>query len=133
MTLKPVEDIYQLWPWVREGLEKCAEKTGERYRPEDVYLMLQSKGAWLYVFERNDNSVGFLVVQRLQDPDGPVLFIFALWGEAFREYSVQSYGLVEELARSIGAKRIRMQSPRRGWSREKFFTAVTTVYEREIK
>jgi hypothetical protein len=131
VILKPVDDIYSLWPWVRQGLERCATKTAERYRPEDVYLMLQAKTAHLYVCEEKAQPIGFVVVQRLQDPDGPVLFIFAAWG-ALRDVDDAVYVELEKLARSIGAKRIRMQSPRRAWLREKFFRAVTTIFEHEL-
>jgi len=132
VILRPIEDTYELWPWVRKGLIECAAKTQERYRPEDVYLLLQAKNAYLYVFEDDGTNIGFLIVQRMFDPDGPVLFVFALWGEVMRAFATECYGHLETLARSIGAKRIRMQSPRKGWAREEFFRAVSMIYEREL-
>lgn len=132
MTLRPIgDDLYRLWPWVAAGLSDTARKTRQRYRPEHVYYMLVSGRAALYVFE-HETPVGFMVVQLLNDPDGPVLFIFALWG-ALKKWKNDCYAEIEKLATTMKCVRTRMESTRRGWLREKFFVPTTTIYEHELR
>ncbi len=130
MTLTAVEDYRSIWEWVSNGLKTAIARTQERYLPEDVYVMLRSGTASLYVFSEQR---GFVIVQRQMDPDGPVLFVFALWGKDLRPVVAECYQAIEDLAKTIKAKRIRMQSPRKGWEGETFFRATATIFEHEME
>lgn len=123
---------FNRWSWIRAGLLAIIEKTKTRMLPEDVYLRLNSNTAWLYVI---GEDIGFVVLTQEHDPDGLVMFIWALWIEPGkgREIEMQLYEQLEALACSIKAVRIRMQSPRQGWERRPFFEPVATVFEHEVK
>lgn len=124
------DDVYARWDWLRDGLLRMVDKTGAHYRPEDVYARLLGDTAWAYDF-----GVGFIILTKEYDPDGLVLFVWALHadsGTLGRQGSDELYVELEQLARGAKAKRIRMQSPRRGWERETFFNKVSVVYEHEV-
>lgn len=132
MNLYPVSatDLVSVWPFVRKGLEKCVEKAGGHYLPEDVYAGI--KGGVLHLFMVED--VGFVVFRRDVDPDAVVLFVFALWVEpnVGMPRGTEVMAAIRFKAREIGAKRIRMQSGRKGWERLPFMDPVATVYESEV-
>lgn len=130
----PQDQLYGLWPWVRNGLEAVRAKTAERWLAEEIYSILRVNGAYLYTVEVCDDDVGFVIVQQHNDPDGPCLFIWALWIEPGVGKTIEDglYEDLEVLARRIKARRIRMHSPRKGWEQRGFFMPVSTIYEREV-
>ena len=135
MTLRPIapEGLSVLWDWVRNGLLHCINKTHARYLPEDVYVRLRAGTAWLYLIE-TEQPVGFVVLTQEFDPDGLVMFVWALWCRpgSMRTVHPLLYVELEKLGQAIKARRIRMQSPRKGWLSQAFFTPMVTVYEHEI-
>lgn len=118
------------WDRYRAGILRVVEKTGDTYRPEDVYFRLKSGTAWLYDFE----TFGFLVLTQEYDHDGLVLFVWIVFCEAGKAVGRKDemYAALEDLAREAKAKRIRYQSPLRGWERETFFQQKAVVFEREV-
>ncbi len=129
------DDVYQRWDWLREGILAVAAKTGGRFRPEDVYVRLRTSTAWAYALrDANEDDIGFLIVTQEYDPDGLVLFVWILWAPSheIRGRENEMYQEFERIAVACKAKRIRMQSPRRGWEREGFFDRVAVVYEHEV-
>ena len=129
MKLRPLtrDDVVAEWDWLRAGILKCIEKTRSRYRPEDVYTRLVTNTAWCYAVDG-----GALVLTQEYDHDGLVIFVWCLFGESIAEQKDEIYAELEKLGREAKAKRIRMQSPREGWERERFFDRVAVVYEREL-
>ena len=127
------EQCHEQWGWLRNGILHCAEKTHARYLPEDVYAKIRAGSAWCYVIHNGDD-IGFFILTQDMDPDGLVMFVWVMWMEpgAARPLDKQIYDALESLARSIKAKRIRMQSPRKGWERQQFFDRVAVIYEHEI-
>ncbi len=119
---------------MRQGIEKVIAKTRANYLPEDVYHALRSNTAWAFAL-RDDNAddFGFMVLQNQYDPDGLALFVWCLWVEpnAGPPHRASLYEELENLAKSVAAKRIRLQSPRKGWEREPFFKPIAMVYEHE--
>ena len=130
MTLQPVVVWLAAWPWVRQGLEKMLAKTGERELPEHFFSALQARAAFLFALD----DVGFAILKRVDDCDGPVLFVWALWCEPGQaeQHERDIYASLETIAAGIGAKRIRMHSPRPGWGRLGYFTERTRIYERQL-
>lgn len=122
------DDVIAEWDWLRAGLLRMIEKTGAKYRPEDVYSRLVTGTAWAYAIDED----GALVLTQEYDHDGLVLFVWAMFGQNVAERKDEVYAELEQLARAVKAKRIRMQSPREGWERERFFTRVAVVYEHEV-
>lgn len=136
LTLVPTDPlaVYDIWDWVREGLLQAIRRTGGHSRPEDVYLLLRGGSAWLYLVMVEGQRVGFVILTREHDPDGPVMFIWCLWCEPHSVWETQAelYAELDKIARGIKAKRIRMWSPRRWWERQPFFKQVSAVYEHEV-
>ena len=98
--------------------------------PEDVYAAIKGGSAFLFVIGADD---GFVIVQRTQSFDGPRLFVWIVWGP--RLLAPQRIALeaeLDQLATSIGVRKLRMHSPRKGWERVGW-QAIETIYEREVK
>ena len=115
-----------MWPMVRVGLEQIIAKTSPSWIPEDVYAELKSGAAALFTV---DDHNAFLVAKRINDYDGQVLFIWAIWGpnefaDSYREVQDE----LAKIARSLGCSAMRMTSPRRGWRRAGW-TERETIYE----
>ena len=138
VILSPVDPktIAGAWPFVRAGCEKVLAKTNDRWIPEDVYMELRSGTAFLYMIEDGADEIGFLVVRRVMDPDGPVLFVWIIYTEPGALIESDKWKLVmaevDGLARSIGAKRIRHYSSRSGFEEIGGFILKMHIYEREV-
>ena len=134
LRLIPAAKLYDVWGWVRNGLVDCAGKTQERWLPEDVYLAIKGGSAFLYAIEHKGDEIGFTVLCQHNDPDGPCLFVWAMWTEPGAGAPVEGMicSALEAKAREIGAKRIRMQSPRKGWERKAYWRQTAALYEHEV-
>jgi hypothetical protein len=122
--------VYAGWDWLRAGILDCIRRTGERYRPEDVWLRLRGNTAWAYAAD----DTGFVIFTQEFDPDGLVLFIWILWfapGTAIGTHEA-IFAEIRRLAGEIGARRIRMHSPRKGWAKARYFQQRSIVYEAEV-
>jgi hypothetical protein len=136
IELKPLDPLQatSIWDWVRVGLAHTIDKAGGHYRPEDIYIRIRAGSAWLYLVVVDGRDIGFMVLTQEYDPDGLVLFIWALWcrpGSA-APYKHEIYAEIDKLAAAVKAKRIRWWSPLRGWERERFGHKVAVVFEREV-
>lgn len=122
------------WEWLRQGLERCREHGGERWYAEDIYEPLRLGHASAFAVERNRKDVGFAILQRHNDPDGAVLFVWALWVEPAQAVGDKGALLAEfeRIAIEVKAVRIRMESPRKGWDSIGFFIPMRTIYEHEV-
>ena len=138
MKLIPLDPkkVASAWPFVRAGCEKVLAKTNDRWIPEDVYMELRSNSAFLYIIEHESDEVGFIVVRRVMDPDGPALFVWIMYTIPGLMKESENWKMViaglDELARSIGAKRIRHYSSRSGFEEHGAFTLKMHIYEREV-
>ena len=135
MRLRPLapDEVYASWGWIRNGLLAVLAKNDKAgFIPEDVYLRLRSGTAWAYTV--GEDEIGFVILTQEHDPDGLVLFIWSLWLEPGSGAPVEDgiYGALEDLARNIKARRIRMHSSRKGWERSGFFDRICVVYEHEV-
>jgi hypothetical protein len=136
VTLVPLtpEQCFLRWEWLRAGLLVCINKTKARHLPEDVYARIRANTAWAYVINVDGVDRGFYVLTQEPDPDGLVLFVWALWAESGSMKDIHPAAMLElvELAKKAKAIRIRMQSPRGAWERDPYFTPVAVVYEYEV-
>lgn len=123
------------WAWIRAGLQTIIDRTGERWLPEDVYMALHGGHAHLSVIEESGEEVGFVVLQRQSDWDGPVLHVWALWGEpgAIAPLRLDIERELVELATRMGARRIKMESPREGWTDIAFWKPSKSIYVHEVQ
>jgi len=121
------DKVRDSWPAILPGLQEVRDRCNEVWWPEDVYASLMSGHSFLYMIE----DCGFVIFQKHADADGPVLFIWIIWGE-FKAIHPAVSAEIEQLAVAMKAKRIRMHSPRKGWERFPFFKRKSVIYEREI-
>jgi len=126
----PVERLHEDWPLIKEGLEKIIEKIKPDWIPEDVYHALRSNVSTVHLGYNGDEYEGFIVLTPTPDYDGVVLFIWCVYSPSRTNVLETYYEEVVQMARKIGAKKLRFASPRKGWSR--MFEPVTTIYEREV-
>ena len=127
LRLIPAAKLYDVWGWVRNGLVDCAGKTQERWLPEDVYLSIKNGNAFLYAIEHSGDEIGFTVLCQHNDSSGPTLFVWVMWVEPGAGVPLQDKinQALDDKAREIGSKRVRMQSPLKGWQRNKYWRAVS--------
>ena len=113
----PPSGLRAIWPWVRVGLDKVGEKCRDDWWSEDIWASLRVGTSTLYVYDEDGEDVGFAVMQKQAGIDGPVLFVWACWFEP-RRYLKRLGGwleILDETARSIGAREVRHHSSRMGW------------------
>ncbi len=124
----PAENVRDEWAAILYGIQEVRDRGHEKWWPEDIYVALRSGSAFLYLIPKGP---GFVIFQRHMDADGPVLFVWIIWGE-LAAIEDELYTEIEQLAKAMQAKRVRMHSPRKGWQRRKYFKPVSTIYEKEI-
>jgi hypothetical protein len=130
--LTPVSpaDLQLHWERIKPGLEVVRAKAAPEWIPEDIYFALKAGTATLLLADECD---GFLVVQKQQRAYGACLLIWVAYAPGEREqWGPLIYPDVERVAREVGARRIEMHSPRRGWERDPFWTPKDTVYIHEV-
>jgi hypothetical protein len=136
LTIQPMSllDVRRDWGWIRNGLLEIIGRCKERWEPEDVWTAAMSNAAFIWRINYEHDDIGFMVIRRDLDVDGAALFVWALWVEpdSIRYCYKDLMARIDDVARRVGAKRIRMESPREGWNWVKLFTPVRTIYEREL-
>jgi hypothetical protein len=136
-TLSPVppEKCRDVWDYVRPGLVQVREKCNDRWLPEDIWLALQSKAAFLYMLEEDGDTIGFFVFKNFYDVDGLALYVWVLHAPnavQTSERAMEVIAQIDALAKGVGAKRIRHHSPRGGWLFKEMFELKMHLYEREV-
>lgn len=124
------DDLHGVWELVKRGLGSVLLKTGERWKPEDIYTAIKIGNASLHTCAIDNRYAGFIVTQKSLGFDGWELFVWAAYS---REHNMQALcgPWVEEFGRSLKAKRIVFFSPRRAWERSDF-VAKSVRYEKEL-
>lgn len=133
--LIPPESLHAYWTYVREGLERVKNRSKERWLVEDVYTAIRTKRSTLYIARDDNRQIGFFVAEMSIEPfsNEPVLFIWTLFGPNTLSYMDTCIEYFDQLAHSIGAKRIRFTG-RKGWQKvlKGRFQAVRIIYEKEL-
>ena len=133
--LQPValHELHSCWGWVRDGLQKVIDKTGDDWLPEDVYHELKSGASFLYLIYADADRIGFAVLQKWDRYHaGARLFVRALWAEPRQlvKRRDEFYEALKALARQTGCVALRMTSPRRweldGWEPKQ------TIFEMDV-
>ncbi len=114
----PVPELSSVWPQVRKHLASAVDKFGERVTPEELYYLLRQGNASLYL-----------------DDKGTVTLFVLLTAGKLAEVWEDCVALLEKLAETIGAVRIRMASPSRGWERAMngYWSVAHVVYEHDLR
>lgn len=137
LTIAPMTlpEVRAAWGWVRNGLLEVIGRCNERYEPEDVWTAVMAQQAFVWRIVMQNDDYGFVVLRRDNDPDGHALFVWAAWAEpgSLLKLRHEFYERLKEVAHRVGAKRIRFESPRKGWDWFKdHFDPVKTIYEGEV-
>ena len=134
LLLRPVSatEARANWEWVRRGLLTVLERTRDDWTPEDIYVSIAGGAAQLFHMEHDGAAVGFTIMRRIEDPSGIVLFVWVMYAApgAIGQNTGAWLAAVDAVARDMGAGRVRMASPRKGWRR--YFKATQIIYEREL-
>jgi hypothetical protein len=126
----PPNEIDAHWPRVRAGLQRIVKRTAPDWKPGDVLCALARGDAFLALIEDD----AFLIWQRYPGDDGKgMLFILACEGKGLALHGPAVYAELEQMARRMQCARIRMMSPRRGWSKQPFWTLTGYVFEHEVE
>lgn len=135
LTIQPMSllDVRRDFGWIRNGLLEVIGRCKERYAPEDVWTEVMAGNAFCWRIESAADDIGFLVLKRLMDPDGPVLFIWCVWAEpgALMKHAPDLFERLKELAHRMGSKRMRFESSRKAWGFLDYFDERSVIYEAE--
>lgn len=127
-------DARRDWGWIRNGLLEIIGRCKERYLPEDVWQAVMAGSAFVWRVETAHDEIGFLILRKDQDPDGPALFVWCCWCEpgSLAKHGADLMERLKEVGHRIGAKRIRFESSRKGWALFEHFEERSVIYEREL-
>jgi hypothetical protein len=103
------------WEWVRAGLVECIRRARSDYTPEDVWLSLRDRKAFLYLAQHAEEDLGFAVFI----PRPPHLWVEALWTEhgAGKVWEQQLWAEVDRLKAENNFSAVRWKSGRKGWAK----------------
>jgi hypothetical protein len=136
LTIQPMSllDVRRDWGWIRNGLLEVIGRCHERWSAEDCWTAVQAGNAFAWRIEGAGDDIGFMILRRDADPDGPVLFLWCAWAEpgALIKHSAELMERLKELGHRIGAKRLRFESSRKGWSFLDYFDQKSVIYEHEL-
>lgn len=127
----PIPQLSAVWPAVRAHIQRANDKLGERNTPEEFYHALRQGLAGLYLAEED---AGIFICQKVVELDGTATcFIWLTVGPVLHNHD-KWHRTLESLAQQIGAVRLRMRSPRKGWERATngYWKVAEMTYEHEL-
>src|SRR5574341_1199872 len=110
------ERLHAVWPTILPGLAKIHRRASDHWIPEDVYAALRTGHSTLHLAEIDGQYLGFVVLTPSSVWDGLKLHIWCAYGEIDQDVVALFLPQLEQMARSIGARRITFWSSRR-WDR----------------
>jgi hypothetical protein len=135
-TIAPLtpQQVRMEWGWIRNGLLEVIGRCHERWSPEDAWVAVYNGSSFVWRMTTAHDDIGFLLLRKLDDPDGPVLFLWAAWAEpgSLVKHAAELMERLKELAHRMGAKRIRFESSRKAWSFLDYFDEKSVIYEHEV-
>lgn len=127
----PVDELHDMWPMVRDGIEQVRVTNGEPWIPEDVYSQLVNGKAWLHVITHDDTGglAGFTVTEVMTFPYSYQrrLNIWIGWSNA-KAQGWMGIQMCQRIAEALGLHGVVFASPQVGKWTEKY-TPITTWYE----
>ena len=106
------ENVRQCWGFVKPGLEKILCKSPEPWIPEDVYASCVGGKAGLWLANKDDVCVGFVVCYA----NNGDFHVWCAYGFLDGQIS-QWFALLRDIAKSGGASRITFDSWRPAWNK----------------
>lgn len=129
------EELHSEWAFIKQGLQVILEKTKDRWLPEDIYWLIKQNSIWAYVVFDEGVRVGVVLLQLNNGWDGKELYIFGGWNAGEKDVIEFSMSEILKAGKYAGAKRLKMQSNRRGFERYASsigFSLDHVQYEREL-
>jgi hypothetical protein len=122
------------WSWIRKGLQEVIGRCAERYMAEDVWAAVMAGNAFIWKIDSAHDEIGFLVLRKENDPDGPALFLWCAYAEpgSLVKHAGELMERLKELGHRMGAKRLRFESPRKAWSFLDYFEEKSRIYEHQL-
>ena len=108
------DNLHAHWEFVKEGLQRIHDRSTDRWLAEDIYWMLKGNQYSLHIV---DDNKGFVILQSVKGWDGLEVFVFCAYIVPGHDVMDAAFAEVQEMARSVGAKRVRFQSMRKGWGK----------------
>jgi hypothetical protein len=128
----PIPQLGAVWPLVRRHIQHANDKLGERNTPEEIYHALRQGMAGLYLAK---DDTGIFVVQKVIELDATTTCFVWLAVGPLRDEVQELNRQLEAVARLIGAVRLRMRSPRKGWERATngYWHVAEMLYEHNLE
>lgn len=110
----PKEQLRYYWDFVKSGLEKVRSKGHNDWISEDVYCDCFEQRAMLWLVEKDNVGVGFMVLQ----PLGKTMHLWAAWLDSNNPQDLED-GLIhaQNIAKQGGCEKLTFSSVRKGWER----------------
>lgn len=111
------QEINHYWDEVCVGLIEIKNKCdGVFYKPEDIYLEIKTDNSKLLIATKNNEYVGFALIQEKQFPDGIGLHIWMMHSiKNLDDFLIDLFEIIKQIAEKMGAIRISFASSRNGW------------------
>lgn len=127
--------IHDSWPFIKQGIESILDKIQDRWLPEDIYWLIKQNNIWAYIVFDGEERLGLVLLQPTAGWDGKELYLFGGWNIGSRDVIEFSMPEIVKVARYCQARRIKFQSPRKGFDKyiERIgFKYAHTNYELEL-
>lgn len=110
----PKDQLRYYWDFVRNGLEKVRGKGHSDWITEDIYCDCHEQRAMLWLVEKDNVGIGFMVLQ----PLGKTMHLWAAWLDSDNPQDLED-GLVHarNIAKQGGCEKLTFSSVRKGWER----------------
>lgn len=124
------ERLHDVWDVVKRGCEVVLRKTNDTWKPEDVYASVRNGSSNLFLI-KDDTShyLGFVVLEKVVKPRGPVLLIWILYGR-LKDVEDDVREWLKNCRSNGGFVAVEFLSPRR-WDVRPGVKLVQYVYELE--
>jgi len=121
--------LEQIWPMVAPKITALRQRYPGvcEWTEDDVYRACQDHRAFLFNCEEDSS---FAIVKIKERNGEKILFIWIACGENGKRE--QNLGFLKEIAQSVGASRMEMESPRRGFDRMPGWKRGMTTYSTEV-
>lgn len=122
----PLPDI---WPVIRPKIQQIRQAGGELldWTLDDIYRALEERQVVLF---NNDEDNSFAICKVNTRNKRKILFIWIAYGENGKRE--RNLAFLKEIALSVGATTLEMESPRRGFERMPGWKPCMTTYQMEV-
>lgn len=126
--VKPAE-LRAHWPVVSAALDSVIEATSPDWIKEDVYARLKAQTAYAHlIYHLGKYQALFILTEEREEFSGSgSLHIWIAHNEGNSDSYEFGLSQIKQIARSAGATRLTLESPRLGWAKR--FKLVSATYE----